>query len=232
VSDDLRRLARHSLVFNAPLSEERAADLVERLALAPGGHVLDLGCGRAELLLRIVAGHPGTTGTGVDTDRAALDRARARAAALRLLDRVDLVEADATAFGDRGDVVLCVGASHAWGGTDAALAALAGCLQPGGLLLHGEGFWAAEPGDEARALFGDLPAGLEGLTAAAGRAGLRIVHADASSAAEWDAFESAWRDGLLRSGRQEAVAFARERRREYEQVYRGVLGFGWLVLGQ
>ena len=149
---------------------------------------------------------------------------------LRLLDRVDLVEADATAFGDRGDVVLSVGVSHAWGGAEAALAALAGFLQPGGLLLHGDGFWAADPSDEARVLFGDLPAGLDGLTTAAGRAGFRLLHADASSAAEWDAFESDWRDGLLRSDRPEAVALARERRSEYEQVYRGVLGFGWLVL--
>lgn len=228
--DDLRRLARDSLVFNAPLSEERAADLVERLVVAPGGHVLDLGCGSAELLLRVVASRPGTTGTGVDTDREALDVARARAAALRLLDRVDLVEADATAFGDRGDVVLCVGTSHAWGGAEAALPALADHLQPGGLLLYGDGFWAAEPGNDARALFGDLPVGVEQLADAAARAGFRLVHADASTAAEWDAFESGWRDGLLRSGRPEAVALARERRREYEQVYRCVLGFGWLVL--
>ena len=228
--DDLRRLAGDSVVFNAPLSEERAAALVERLVVAPGGHVLDLGCGSAELLLRVVASRRGTTGTGVDTDRAALDRARARAAALRLLDRVDLVEADGTAFDDRGDVVLCVGSSHAWGGAGAALPALAEHLQPGGLLLYGDGFWAADPGALARALFGDLPAGLEGLADAAARAGFRLLHADASSAAEWDAFESSCRDGLLRSGRPESVALARERRREYEQVHGGVLGFGWLAL--
>jgi cyclopropane fatty-acyl-phospholipid synthase-like methyltransferase len=230
VSEDLRRLARAALVFNAPLSEERAADLVERLVVAPGGHVLDLCCGRAELLLRVVAARPGTTGTGVDVDRPALDRARARAAALRLLDRVDLVEADVTAFGDRGDVVLCVGAAHAWGGAAPALAALTGHLQPGGLLLLGDGFWAAEPGDEALGIFGDLPAGLDALAEAATRAGFRVVDAAASSQAEWDAFESGWRDGLLGSGRPEAVALARDRQREYERAYRGVLGFAWLVL--
>jgi SAM-dependent methyltransferase len=232
VPDDLRRFARESLVFNAPLSEERAADLLERLVVAPGGHVLDLGCGHAELLLRLVAAHPGTTGTGVDVDRAALDRARARAAALRLLDRVDFVEADVTGLGDRGDVVLCVGSAHAWGGVEPALAALAGHLQPGGLLLYGDGFWAAEAADEARALFGELPAGLDGLADAAAHAGFRALHADVSSQAEWDAFEAGWRDGLVRTGRPEAVALARERRREYEQAYRGVLGFAWLVLAQ
>jgi SAM-dependent methyltransferase len=217
VPDDLRRCARESLVFNAPLSEERAADLLERLVVAPGGHVLDLGCGHAELLLRLVA---------------ALDRARARAAALRLLDRVDFVEADVTGLGDRGDVVLCVGSAHAWGGVEPALAALAGHLQPGGLLLYGDGFWAAEAADEARALFGELPAGLDGLADAAAHAGFRALHADVSSQAEWDAFEAGWRDGLVRTGRPEAVALARDRRREYEQAYRGVLGFAWLVLAQ
>jgi cyclopropane fatty-acyl-phospholipid synthase-like methyltransferase len=230
VPDDLRRLARDGLVFNAPLSDERASALLERLVVAPGGHVLDLGCGRAELLLRLVAAHPGTTATGVDVDRAALDRARARAAALRLLDRVDLVEADVTGFGDRGDVVLSVGSAHAWGGAEPALAALAGHLQPGGLLLLGDGFWAAEPGEEARGIFGDLPAGLDGLVETAARAGFRVVDAAESSQAEWDAFESGWREGLLRSGRPDAVALAHERQHEYERAYRGVLGFGWLVL--
>ena len=57
--DDFRRLAHAGLTFNAPLSEERASALVSALPISPGHHVLDLGCGWGELLLRILAAHPG-----------------------------------------------------------------------------------------------------------------------------------------------------------------------------
>ena len=60
--DDFRRLAHAGLTFNAPLSEERANALVAALPISPGHHVLDLGCGWGELLLRILAAHPGDDG--------------------------------------------------------------------------------------------------------------------------------------------------------------------------
>ena len=60
--------------------------------------------------------------------------------------------------------------------------------------------------------------------------GFRIEHDEASTLAEWDAFEAGWRRGLEASADPEAVAFAAERRREYEDGYRGAIGFGWLVL--
>ena len=69
-------LTSEQLVFDAPLGEERADRLIDALALAPGGHVVELGCGWAELLLRVVGAHPGTTGTGVDLNRDALNRGR------------------------------------------------------------------------------------------------------------------------------------------------------------
>ena len=228
--EGLLRLARAGLTFDAPLSEERAAGLVRRLAVAPGGHVLDLACGWAELLLRLVLAHPATTGTGVDSDRAALDRGRSRAARLGLLDRVDLVEGDATTFADRGDVVVCVGAAQAWGGAGPALAALREHLQPGGLLLFADGFWAAEPAAAVRERFGDLPAGLAGAAALAAAAGYGVLAADASTPGEWDAFEAARRAGLVRSGLPAALELAEERRRAYEEGYRGSLGYAWLVL--
>jgi SAM-dependent methyltransferase len=226
----LRRLAHAGLSFNAPLGEERAARLVRELRVVPGGHVLDLGCGWAELLLRIVGASPGTTGTGVDDDAVALARGRRRAVETGLVDRVDLVEGDARGFRDRGDLVVCVGAAHAWGGAGPALQALRGHLQPGGLLLFGDGFWAAEPRGWALETFGPLPEALAGLIALAADAGLRCTAAEASTQAEWDAFEAGWRAGLERTGRADAQALARQRQDEYERCYRGVLGFAWLLL--
>lgn len=203
------------LAFDAPLSEERATALVRELPVAPGRHVLDLGCGSAELLLRLVAAHPGTTGTGVDTGRAALDRGRAAAAARGLAERVELVEGDVTSFADQGDLVLAVGVSHAWGGAGAALAALHAHLEPGAALLFADGFWERTPSEEALATVGELP-GWDALAELAVRLGYRVVTSDRSTADELDAFASA------RAGSEHEAAAAR--------AHRGTLGFAWLRL--
>jgi cyclopropane fatty-acyl-phospholipid synthase-like methyltransferase len=229
VRDDFRKLAQAGLTFNAPLSEERAGALVAALPISPGHHVLDLGCGSGELLLRILAAHPATTGTGVDLDREALDRGVRAAAERSLQGRVELVEADVAAFVDHADIVVCVAASHAFGGPRDALASLRDCVTPGGRVLYGDGFWAAPPSRAALEALGELP-GLDALRDAAHEAGFRIERDEVSSLGEWDAFEMTWCAGLEASGLPEAVAFARERRREYEDGYRGAVGFSWLVL--
>lgn len=227
--DDFRRLAHGGLTFNAPLSEERARTLVAALPISPGHHVLDLGCGWGELLPRILAAHPATTGTGVDTDRDALDR-RVRLAAQRgLYERVEFVEADAATFVGVADVVVCVGASHAFGGTDDAFHWLRQSVTPGGRVLYGNAFWAAEPSAAALEVVGELPR-LDEFRAAAVAAGFMIVRDEVSTLEEWDAFEAGWRAGLEASADPDAVAFAQERRRQYEDGYRSAIGFSWLVL--
>jgi cyclopropane fatty-acyl-phospholipid synthase-like methyltransferase len=229
VRDDFRRLAHAGLTFNAPLSEERAAALVASLPISPGHHVLDLGCGWGELLLRILAAHPATTGTGVDSERGALDRGARSAAERSLQGRVELVEADAATFVDRADIVMCVAASQAFGGTGAALQSLRECVVPGGRVVFADGFWEQAPTPEQLEVIGELP-DRSALRAAAEDAGFRIEHDDVSTLAEWDAFEAAWRSGLESSGDPDARAFAATRREQYEAVYRGALGFAWLVL--
>jgi cyclopropane fatty-acyl-phospholipid synthase-like methyltransferase len=229
VREELRRIAHAGLTFNAPLSGVRADALVRALSVAPGHHVLDLGCGWGELLLRTVAAHQATTGTGVDTDRKTLDRGRRLAAQRGLHERVEFVEAEASSFDDHGDVVLCVGSSHAFGGAAEALRALRASVAPGGLVLHADGFWAREPGAVAHRMIGDLPR-FEELLELARVAGFGVEHADRSSPEEWDAFEAGWRSGLEASSDPDALALAAERKRDYEDGYRGALGFAWLVL--
>jgi cyclopropane fatty-acyl-phospholipid synthase-like methyltransferase len=229
VRDDFRRLAHAGLAFNAPLSEERANALVSALPISPGHHVLDLGCGLGELLLRILAAHPATTGTGVDTDREALDRGVRAATRRGLHGRVEFIQAPAETFVDVADVVVCVAASHAFGGTGDALDWLRQSVAPGGRVLFGDGYWAAEPSAAALATIGELPR-REELNAATSAAGFRIERDELSDLVEWDAFESAWRSGLETSTDADAVAFAAQRRSEYEEGYREAIGFTWLVL--
>ena len=227
--DDFRRLAHAGLRFNAPLSEDRAGALVAALPISPGHHVLDLGCGWGELLLRILAAHPASTGTGVDTVRDALDRGVRAAAQRGLHERVDFVEADAGTFVDLADIVLSVASSHAFGGPAGALDWLRQSVMPGGRVLYGDAFWATEPTSAALETIGELPR-LDEVRAAAQAAGFRIEHDEVSTLVEWDVFEAAWRAGLEASADPEAVAFATKRRREYEDGYRGTIGFSWLVL--
>jgi cyclopropane fatty-acyl-phospholipid synthase-like methyltransferase len=225
--------------WNTPLSEEHAARLLARLEIGRRQSVLDLGCGWGELLLRAVADRDRSgAAVGVDIDADLLARGRAAAAARRLDDRVTFVRARAEEWREPADRVLCIGAAHAWGGARRALPALARLVTPGGRVLFGDGIWESPPTEPARELFGDdvLPdPELHRLIAAAG---WRVLSRSRAELDEWDAFEDAWRAGreewrLAHAGDPRAAAVAAElaeRLTEYVDVYRGVLGFTYVVL--
>ena len=59
---------------------------------------------------------------------------------------------------------------------------------------------------------------------------LTVELAERSSGEDWDAFEESWRAGLEATNDPAAMALAVEREREYHELRRGVLGFGWLIL--
>jgi cyclopropane fatty-acyl-phospholipid synthase-like methyltransferase len=225
--------------WNTPLSEDHAARLLERLEVGPHDSVLDLGCGWGELLLRVVSDPARRAASvGVDIDGSLLERGHAAAAARGLEDRVRFVQGRAEEWSEPADRVLCVGAAHAWGGARRALPALARLVRPGGRLLFGDGVWESPPTDAARELFGDdvLPEPeMQRLIAAAG---WRILARSVADLDEWDEFEEAWRAGreewrLAHAGDPRAAAVAAklaERLTEYVDVYRGVLGFSYLVM--
>lgn len=227
--------------WNTPLSEEHAALLIDRLELHDPDSILDLGCGWGELLLRCVAASAdGASGVGVDTDEPLLARGRELAAQRGLSDRVKFVCAPAQEWQEPADRLLCVGASHAWGGSQKALAALRKLALPGGRLLFGDGCWERPPTGGAWAMFGGEVLGLPDLVAGARAAGWRVLHLSTADQREWDEFESTWRAGrqewLLANPDAPGAAAEQDeldrRLREYVGVYRGVLGFCYLVLAR
>ncbi|HEX3750704.1 MAG TPA: methyltransferase domain-containing protein [Streptosporangiaceae bacterium] len=238
--DDLEEALYARMRWNVPLSEEHAGLLTGRLSLRPGARVVDLGCGWGELLLRVVASTDRATGTGVDTDARALSRARRQAADRHLDGQVLFAEADIAGWTGPADRVLCVGASHAFGGTTAALAALAGAAPAGSRLLFGDGYWETAPSAAAVELFGEDVRPLAGLLEACRSAGWRVLHLSVADQREWDDFESSFRAGrqewLLAHAADPRAAEVRDwlddRERQYVEVYRGVLGFAYLVLAQ
>lgn len=259
--EDLEEALYARMRWNTPLSEGHAGLLMDRLDLRPGARIADLGCGWGELLLQAVAQaataggaagvHAGraadihvggaagqATGIGVDTDAAALDRARRLARERHLDHQVQFTEASVAGWHGTADRVLCVGTAHAFGGTGPALAALAQVVPPGGRLLFGDAYWESVPSATATEIFGEQLLPLPQLLEECRAAGWRVIHLSTADQREWDDFESTFRAGrqewLLAHGDDPRAAGVRDwldtREREYAEVYRQVLGFAYLIL--
>jgi SAM-dependent methyltransferase len=226
----------------APLSEENVRRLVRRVGVPAGGRVLDLGCGFGEWLLSSVGPVPTASGVGVDVSAAALEQARWRAQRRALTGRVSFEEADAASWsGGVFDVVICVGATHAFGGLGATLAAVRRHLRPGGRVLLGEGFWENGPTDAALAALGADPGELPTIgqvLAEIAEHGFEPGTGHISTLAEWDNYEWAWTGSLTAwalteapdADRADALALARSHRQQWLEGYRGQLGFVTVVL--
>ncbi len=217
-----------ALRFNAPLGVERATTLAQRLSQHAAGKVVDLGCGRGEFARMIATQNPGTTVLGVESDERLVHVARAAARAEGLDHRVSFEVGNAAEWTGAADAAICIGASHAFGGPAEMLNRLA-ALVPAGSAIVGDAIWQAAPDPWCEETFGELPVGGEALAAEASRAGWEVVEIGTSTQSEWDQFEHGWIGGVRALGTEEAFRFAAQRERDYEN-YRGVLGFGWLVL--
>lgn len=225
---DLRAAGASAVEVNAPMGRRRMDHLADLVADVSPVQVVDLGCGAGAFVRQVALAVPEARCTGVDLDPVVIDRARRLTSRAGLEGRVGFIVADAAEWGTTVDGVLCVGASHAWGGSAPMLQALRSVTAPGGIAVVGDGFWAQEPDQWCRETFGSLPS-LDGLVAMAGEAGWRVAETDRSTLAEWDHFETTWTGGVTAMGTPEAIAFAEGRAAGYAR-YRGVLGFAWLVL--
>ncbi|MEU3527654.1 class I SAM-dependent methyltransferase [Streptomyces sp. NPDC038707] len=237
--EEISRRAHADHPIAAPLDDDAVRGLLERALPRDGGRVLDLGCGGGEWLLRALTARPGLRAEGVDLSGRALEDARRAAHRLGVGDRLVLHRGDAARFTapHSFDLVLCVGAAHAFGGLPPALAAARRHLAPGGRILVGDGFWDREPAGGAVALLGDLddlPTTLDRVVAD----GWTPVHGHVSTRRELDDYEWAW-TGTLASwaldhpghpDSAEALATATAHREEWLRLYRDAFGFVCLVL--
>jgi ubiquinone/menaquinone biosynthesis C-methylase UbiE len=216
-------------------------DAVLRLArLAPGAKVVDLGCGKAEALIRLVELY-GVDAVGVDRNARFLAEADERARAIVPDGALRLVTSDAADFHAEPqsfELALCVGSTHLYGGLAGTLAELTRLLGPGGSVILGEGYWRRSPPSSAYLSFlgaraGDLQ-GHEGNQQTIRDAGFELMRSWTSSDAEWDAYEGMYLAGVERYARERPddpeVPAMLERIRGWHDAYqrlgRHELGFG------
>ncbi|MEQ4722892.1 class I SAM-dependent methyltransferase [Nonomuraea sp. B19D2] len=129
-----------------PFTSDKLATLGAAIGLRKGASVLDLCCGKGEMLATWSRDH-GIAGTGVDISTVFLAAARERAAELGVADRVTFVHGNAATHvaAEPVDVAACVGATWIGQGVAGTVALLERSLRPGGMMLIGEPFWRAEP---------------------------------------------------------------------------------------
>lgn len=239
--EQISRLAHTDHPIASPLDDDSVRRLLERGIPRGNERVLDLGCGSGEWLLRALATRPRLWAEGVDISEGSLAHAREAASNLGVQERLVLHHQDAADFASSHpfDLVLSVGATHAFGGLLPTLAAARKHLAPGGRVLIGGGFWERGPSHEAVEMFGDLadlPTTMDRVIVD----GWTPLHGHVSTRQELDDYEWAWTGSLAAwaldhptdPDSSQALEAATTHRSEWLRVYRDTLGFVCLVLRQ
>jgi SAM-dependent methyltransferase len=225
-----------------PLSLDKLLLLGDICRLTRGTRMLDLACGKGEMLCRFARDF-GVGGVGIDVHGPYLADARARAAELGVEKTVRFIEGDAgnpPELGEPFDIVSCIGATWIGGGLSGTLALMGPLVVPGGWLLVGEVYWAEPPPPRVREKYGagqgfaELAGTLDRFEAA----GVDLVEIVLSSPEDWDRYAaSQWRNvsDWLASHQEDAEAaeILEERnssRRDYLTDERRCLGWGVFVI--
>ncbi len=225
-----------------PLIEPQLRLLGEIAGVGPGSRVLDLACGKGELLCRWAEWF-GSGGVGVDISTVFAGAARERAVELGVADRVEIVEGDAALYrAEPGafDVVCCIGATWIGGGLAGTVELLRPALRPGGLLLIGEPYWIETPPFDclkAHDIAWDDYCSLEATFERLDGAGLELVEMVIANQDTWDRYEASqwltvtdWLAANPDDPDHEAMTrFRDDNRRTYLRWGRRYLGWGAFV---
>lgn len=231
-------LAHRDHDYCNPIPAAKIERLLDLLPLDETSRVLDLGCGRAELALRIIERFAATV-VAIDRSSMMLDQARERAEWTGALGKLHLDGIDIRDF--RADpetfhLSVKLGADGIAGGMPGICRQLKAWTCGGGYVLIGEGYWRtrAHPdylavlgGEHGRYLDhrGNVQAGIE--------AGLVPMHAVTADVDEWDEYEWTYCRSIERYAREQPddpdvpamLARVRRWRDAYLRWGRDTLGF-------
>jgi SAM-dependent methyltransferase len=225
-----------------PLSLEKLLLLGEICRIRKGTRILDLACGKAEMLC-LFAEKYGATGIGIDINPPFVGAARERAQELGVEELVTIEEGDAADLsGVTGtfDLVTCIGATWIGKGLAGTLRLMEPFVAAGGWALVGEVFWAAPPSPEVRSRNEEVQdfADLEGTLGRFEAARMDLVEMVLASPDDWDRYSaSQWlnvADWLEAHPDHPDAAEIRadrdESRRHYLAEERSCMGWGVFVL--
>ncbi len=221
---DYTRIAHTGMAIMNPIPAAKLDEIVALLELPARGRVVDLGCGKGDLLARIARRYD-VDAVGIDRDAQLLAEAP---------PGINVIVADIETW-NRGrgafDLVASVG-------SPAQLSSLAGLVRPGGLVLYGDGYWRGEPSSEYLDALGAKREELDDYAGTVRRGeelGLTPVYAVTASIDDFDRYEWSWSlNGERYAGEhpdepgvEEFLEWIRAGRRRYVELGgRDTLGFG------
>jgi SAM-dependent methyltransferase len=221
-----------------PISAAKIERVLDLLSLDETSRVLDLGCGRAELALRIIERF-GSTVVAVDHSEFMLDAARERAQWTGVLGKLQLDDSDIRNFAadpETFHLTVMLGAGGIAGGMAGICRQLKEWTRGGGYILIGDGYWRRKPHPGyLRFLGGSGTQFLDhrGNVQAGVAAGLIPMHATTATTDEWDEYEWKYCRSIERYAREQPVdpdvPAMLERIRRWRDAYlrwgRDTLGF-------
>lgn len=177
-----------------PMSTAKLDEIIELLKLAPGSTVLDIACGKGEVLARI-AGRYSISGVGVDISPYFVAHTQQKLNERVPGARIEILNMDGADYrpDQPFDLAMCIGASWVYKGHRETLNALKNMTKPGGLILVGEPFWIKEP-DEAYLVATNYTRDLCGAhyenVIAGENEGLSPLYTLVSNQDDWDRYET------------------------------------------
>ncbi|MDP7226507.1 MAG: class I SAM-dependent methyltransferase [SAR202 cluster bacterium] len=183
-----------------PTTVEKLDGLIGLLNLDRGASVLDIACGKAEMLIRMAEAY-GVTGVGIDKPPFAVADAEAKRGERVPDAELEFVLGDGADYNPEApgsfDLAACIGASWVFGDHRGTLRAVKAMVKPGGLVTAGEPYWIYEPDPEHLAA-GGLSAPFFGThvenVAIGEEESLTLLYTIVSNQDDWDRYEGLqWR---------------------------------------
>jgi ubiquinone/menaquinone biosynthesis C-methylase UbiE len=232
-------VAHRDHLYLNPFGPEKMEQMIGLLDLPPSARVFEAGCGKGELLVRLVERY-GCSAVGVDVNPAFLDAAREKAHRRVPAADLEFLLCEARTFTAEPasfDLAIVIGATHAYGDYAATLIALGALVPAGGRILLGEGYWKQQPDPEFLAVLGasaDELSSHEGTVARAVAMGFIPAYSAVSTVEELDRYEDLYHrtveDYVAAHPEDPDAPAMAERIRRWRDAYlrwgRDTLGFG------
>ncbi|MCR9276513.1 MAG: methyltransferase domain-containing protein [Pseudomonadaceae bacterium] len=180
--------------FQNPTSEAKLDQMISYCNVADGQRILDVGCGKAWLLRRLISRYA-VQADGIEFIDSFADEADTLAAAQPSKGSLTITKADARTVSPKPahyDLGLCIGASFAIGSFEEMLAWLRPQIRIGGMMAVGDIYARATPvpPESAKHFSGGAVRSLQDTAKMLDENGLRLVGLIDSSLDDWDRYES------------------------------------------